>query len=101
MITWTSRILSRSNRKKGDGRESNISWDQALRPKEGIFTFPPPSPACNVVPMFELPKETANTPTWMEGLEEGSGFFCSPKLPYLRTMSQQFCCRLWLCQGDF
>ena len=25
----------------------------------------------------------------MEGLEEGSGFFCSPKLRYLRTMSQQ------------
>ena len=31
---------------------------------------------------------------WMEGTGEGCGFFCSPKLPYLRTMSQQFCRRL-------
>ena len=28
----------------------------------------------------------------MEGTEEGRGFFCSPKLPYLCT--QQFCRRL-------
>ena len=27
----------------------------------------------------------------MEGTAEGCGFFCSPKLSYLRTMSQQFC----------
>ena len=25
----------------------------------------------------------------MEGTGEGRGFFCSPKLPYLSTMSQQ------------
>ena len=29
----------------------------------------------------------------MEGTGEGCGFFCSPKLPYLSTMSQQFCRR--------
>ena len=26
----------------------------------------------------------------MEGLEEGRGFFCSPKLPYLRTCLNNF-----------
>ena len=34
----------------------------------------------------------------MEEAGEGRGFFCSPKLPYLNTMSQQFCvtdCSLW------
>ena len=31
---------------------------------------------------------------WMEGTGEWCGFFCSPKLPYLSTMSQQFCRRL-------
>ena len=33
---------------------------------------------------------------WEENMYtgEGCGFFCSPKLPYLRTMIQQFCCRL-------
>ena len=35
---------------------------------------------------------------WMEGTGEGCGFFCSPKLPYLSTMSQQFCRRLWALQ---
>ena len=31
----------------------------------------------------------------MEGTGEGCGFLCSLKLPYLSTMSQQFCRRLW------
>ena len=31
---------------------------------------------------------------WMEGWEEGYGFFCSPKVHYLRTMSQKFSRRL-------
>ena len=31
---------------------------------------------------------------WMEGTGEGCGFFCFLKLPYLSTMSQQFCRRL-------
>ena len=30
----------------------------------------------------------------MEGTGEGCGFFCFLKLPYLNTMSQQFCRRL-------
>ena len=32
----------------------------------------------------------------MEGTGEGCGFFCSPKSPYLSTMSQQFCRRLYV-----
>ena len=31
----------------------------------------------------------------MERRREGCGFFCSLKVPYLRTMSQKFCHRLY------
>ena len=31
---------------------------------------------------------------WVEGTGQGCGFFCSLKLSYLSTMSEQFCCRL-------
>ena len=42
--------------------------------------------------MFELPLGTQQTPQlWTEGRGEGCRFFCSPKLPYLSTMSQQLC----------
>ena len=58
---------------------------------EKIKAFPPPSPPCNVVPQFELPIKTTNAPTLNEGEGEGCEFFCSLWLPYLRTMSQQFC----------
>ena len=36
----------------------------------------------------------------MEGTREGRGFFCSPKLPYLSAMSQQFCHRLYTSRFD-
>ena len=36
---------------------------------------------------------------WMEGSGEGCGFFSSLKLPYLSTMSQQFCRRLLVNKG--
>ena len=64
--------------------------------KEKKIAFPPPSPPCNVLPMFELPTEKKKqTPQlWMEGTGEGCGFLRSVKLPYLSTMSQQFCHRL-------
>ena len=35
----------------------------------------------------------------MEGSGEGCGFFSSLKLPYLSTMSQQFCRRLLVNKG--
>ena len=35
----------------------------------------------------------------MEGSGEGCGFFSSVKLPYLSTMSQQFCRRLLVNKG--
>ena len=83
-----------------------MSWDTS--PKTGLFynlltskggniAFPPPSHPCNVVLMFELPIEKKQTPQiWMEGKGEGQRFFCSLKLPYLSTMSQQFWRRLQL-----
>ena len=36
---------------------------------------------------------------WMEGSGEGCGFFSSLKLPYLSTISQQFCRRLLVNKG--
>ena len=36
---------------------------------------------------------------WIEGSGEGCGFFSSLKLPYLSTMSQQFCRRLLVNKG--
>ena len=36
---------------------------------------------------------------WLEGSGEGCGFFSSLKLPYLSTMSQQFCHRLLVNKG--
>ena len=49
--------------------------------KRRKYSFPPLSPPC------------------MEGTGEGCGFLCSPKLPYLSTMSQQFCRRLLVVTG--
>ena len=60
----------------------------------GNIAFPPPSPPYNVVPMFELPIENYKHPNFEWRGQGGGGFFCSPKLPYLSTMSQQFCRRL-------
>ena len=50
--------------------------------KEKKIAFLPPSPPCNVLPMFELPTEKNNwTPQfWMEGIGEGCGLFCSVTL---------------------
>ena len=63
-----------------------------LTSKGGNIAFPPPS---NVVPLFELPTENNKLhELWMEATGEGCGFFCSLKLPYLNTMSQQFCHQL-------
>ena len=36
----------------------------------------------------------------MEGTAEGRRFFCFPKLPYLRAMSQQFCHQLYTSHFD-
>ena len=62
-----------------------------FRTSEGEeIAFPPPSPPCNVVPLFELPLENKKHPN-SEWRGQGRGF---QKLPYLSTMSQQFCRRL-------
>ena len=76
MMTWTSCILSRSNRKGrgggGGGRVQHLMWS-GPSPKSGLFyvtskggniDFPPLSPPCNVVPMFELPKEKNKHPNF-------------------------------------
>ena len=63
------------------------------------ISFPRPpqwrhrSPGCYAVVLATFTKQL--TPQlWMEGSGEGCGFFCSPKLPHLSTMSQQVCRRL-------
>ena len=80
-----------------------MSWDTF--PKTGLFDvlltskggniafLPIPSVQCCALVLAAYRKQQ-RPQLWMEGTGEGCGFFCSPKLPYLRTMSQQFCCRL-------
>ena len=71
----------------------HYDWSETASAASGEYiAFPLPSLPCNVVPLFELPIE--NNILWMDGTGEGCGFFCSLKLPYLNTMSQQCCRRL-------
>ena len=62
------------------------------------MAFSPPPPPCNVVPQFELPIENKKHPNFEWGTG-GCAFFCSLKLPYLSTMSQQFCRRFLVHTG--
>ena len=43
-----------------------------LTSKGGNIAFPPPSPPCNAVPMFELPIENENTPILNAGDRGGT-----------------------------
>ena len=76
-----------------------ISWDylpwsaplKICKLKRENIAFLPPR--CTVVLLFELPvKKTLKTATLNGG--EDCGLFCSPNLPQLRAMSQQFCRQL-------
>ena len=50
------------------------------------FFSPHPLLSCNVVPLLELP--VGNN---FGGEGEEGGLFCFPRLPYLETVSLQFC----------
>ena len=78
---------------------------ETLRPKSTFWRFPdferekdsfsspiPSMQCCATVRATFRKQETSQL--WMEGTGEGCGFLCSLKLPYLSTMSQQFCRRL-------
>ena len=81
-----------------------MSWDTS--PKTGLFyvlltskggniaflSHPLCAMCCALVLAAYRKQQTLQL--WMKGTGEGCRFFCSPKLPYLRTMSQQFCRRL-------
>ena len=82
-----------------------MSWDTwpktrlfyvLLTSKGGnIASSPIPSVQCCALVLAT--SRTQQTPQlWMERTGEECGFFCSPKLPCLSTMSQQFCRRLWV-----
>ena len=84
--------------------QSATKWVETLCPNLGFFyvsltskgdniAFPSPSPPSNVVPLFKLPIENNKHPTF-EWRGQGRGVDCSLRLPYLSTMSQQFCRRL-------
>ena len=89
--------------------QSATKWLETLRPKLGFFhftdfkggniAFPPPSPPCNVVQLFKLPIENNKHHNFEWTRQGRCGFFCSLKLSYLKTMSQQFC--QWLQLGLF
>ena len=50
----------------------NVLFDVFRTSKGEKIAFPPPSPPCNVVPLFELPLETRNIPT-LNGGDRGGG----------------------------
>ena len=91
--------------------QSVTKWVETLRPKWTFWRFPdfkrgkdsfsspiPSIQCCATVRATFRKQETSQL--WMEGTGEGCGFLCSLKLPYLSTMSQQFCRRLWVCQKN-
>ena len=75
-----------------------MSWDTS--PKTGLFYVLLTSKGGNIAVCCALvlatKRKQQTLQLWMEGTVEGCGFFCSPKLPCLSTMSQQFCRRLLL-----
>ena len=96
---FLSTIFLNFNRRRNELRHFAQNWAFyiLLTSKGGNLGFPPPSPQCRVVLMFEVPIENNEHPNFEwggGGTGEGRGFFCSLKLPYLCTMYQQFCHRL-------
>ena len=77
-----------------------MSWDTSpttglfyvlLTSKGGNIAF---LPQCNVqccAHVLAIYRKQQTPQLWPKGTREGCGFFCSPKLPYLSSMSQQFC----------
>ena len=57
--------------------------------EKNSFSSPIPSMQCCAAVRAAFRKQQT-LQLWMEGAGEECGFFCSLKLPYLRTMSQQF-----------
>ena len=73
-----------NNRRQNELRHFALNglFDVFRTSKGEKITFPPPSPPCNVVPLFELPLENKNTSQlWMEGTGEGCGFLSSRSYP--------------------
>ena len=77
IVISTSRLLTCANRTTARRfwfRQSATKWVETLRPKwtfwrfpdfkRGKDEFPPPSPPCNVVPLFELPLENKKHPNF-------------------------------------
>ena len=87
------------NRQQNELRHFALNWAflrfTDFKRRKYSFSFPIPSMQCCADVRATYRKQ--RTPQlWMEGAGEGCGFFCSPKLPHLSTMSQQFCRRLYL-----
>ena len=64
--------------------------------KRGKYSFFSPIPSMQCCAAVRATWRKQQTPQlWMEGTGEECGFFCSFKFPYLSTMFQKFCRRLW------
>ena len=104
-LGYPTELLSHPQNDKNELRLFTLKGlsDVFLTSKEENIAFPPPSPPCNVVPLFKLPLENNKHPSFeWRGQGRGvHGFLCSLKLPYLSTISQQFCCRLIAAVGKW
>ena len=86
------------NRRQNELRHFALNglFDVFRTSKGEKITFPPPSPPCNVVPLFELPLENKKHPNFEWRGQRRGVILMFLKLPYLSTMSQQFCRRLYI-----
>ena len=108
VISMSYRLLTGANRTTvctlNWFRQSVTKWVETLCPKLGFlcftdfkrrkYRFSSPILSMQCCANVRATYRKQQTPQlWMEGTREGCGFFCSLRLPYLSTMSQQFCCQ--------
>ena len=89
------------NRRQNELRHFALNWAflSFTNHKRRKYSFSSPIPSIQCCADVRATHRKQQTPQlWMEGTGEGRGFFFSPKLPYLSTMSQQFC--RWLSESQ-
>ena len=90
--------MNTHNRRQNELRHFALNWAflRFTDFKRRKYSFSSPIPSIHCCADVRATFRKQQTPQlWTEGRGEGCGFFCSPKLPYLSTMSQQVCSRLY------
>ena len=105
VISTSYRLLTAANRttvRRYRCRQLVTKWVETVRPKLGFFHILLSSKGGNIAflphpsvqycaHVLAINRKQQTSQLWLEWTGEGCRFFCSRKLPYLSTMSQQFC----------